>query len=132
MELLSALDGLSPWWWVAIALGFAAAELLTFSYFLLWLSLASVTVAGLLWAMPDLSGLSQLATWAVSAIGYTVVGWKVFGKRRENEPLSALNNRAAALIARDWLLSSLSLPIIALVLRVISLKATDAPIPKLS
>ncbi|MEM7670249.1 MAG: NfeD family protein, partial [Pseudomonadota bacterium] len=74
-------------------------------YFLLWLSLASVTVAGLLWAMPDLSGLSQLATWAVSAIGYTVVGWKVFGKRRENEPLSALNNRAAALIGRHAVIS---------------------------
>lgn len=99
-EILATLDGLSPWWWVAIALVFAAAELITFSYFLLWLSLASLTVAGALWVMPGLSGAAQMGLWALSAIAYIVVGWKFFGKRKPGEPLGSLNNRAAALIGR--------------------------------
>ena len=44
LDLFACLDGASPWWWIALALGLGAIEIVTFTYFMLWLGLAAFTV----------------------------------------------------------------------------------------
>ncbi|MEM7506163.1 MAG: NfeD family protein [Pseudomonadota bacterium] len=97
--MFSFLDGISPWWWVAFALALGALELVTFSYFLLWLALAAVSVAGVL-VVADLGGTSQVALFAICALVYTLVGYAIVKKRGPSEQDGPLNNRAAALIGR--------------------------------
>ncbi|MBY8974589.1 NfeD family protein [Rhodobacteraceae bacterium NNCM2] len=101
IDIFSFLDGISPWWWVAAALALGAVELVTFSYFLLWLALAAASVAGTLWVMPGFSGTAQVATFAILALIYTVLGWKLVGRHSQGEEAAGLNNRARALIGRS-------------------------------
>ena len=99
--LLALLDGISPWWWVAAALLIAAAELLTFSYYMLWLSLAAFAVAGLLTVRPETSGTTQLVVFAVLAVVFTAIGWAVAKRRRRDQEPSTLNSRANAMVGRE-------------------------------
>jgi len=101
IDLFAFLDGISPWWWVALALALGVAELLTFTYFLLWLGLAAFTVALLLALFPELSGTLQVFAFAVLAIFYTVAGWAWLRRRQPGEEHPGLNRRAAAMIGRQ-------------------------------
>ncbi|MEM0944659.1 MAG: NfeD family protein [Pseudomonadota bacterium] len=98
--IFSFLDAASPWWWVALAFGLGAFELVTFSYFLLWLSLAALSVGGVLWISPDLSGIAQFAWFAGLSIVYTAAGWAIIRKRTPQEVDTGLNSRASALVGR--------------------------------
>ncbi|MEL6476208.1 MAG: NfeD family protein [Pseudomonadota bacterium] len=98
--LFGFLDGASPWWWVALALTLGAFELMTFSYFLLWLALAALATGGALWLGPEMSGMLQVALFAFLSMALTAIGY-VFVKRRAPEEVeTGLNNRTAALIGR--------------------------------
>lgn len=99
MTIFAFLDGISPWWWIAFALALGAVELVTFSYFLLWLALAAVSVAAAL-VVADLGGTSQVALFAICALVYTLIGYAVVKRRGPSEQDGPLNNRAAALIGR--------------------------------
>ncbi|MEM9043763.1 MAG: NfeD family protein [Pseudomonadota bacterium] len=100
-ELFAALNGISPWWWVAGALVIGAIELITFSYYLLWIALAAASVAGGLWIAPGLSGTAQVASFSALALIYTIGGWVFLGKRKQSADATALNNRATAMIGRQ-------------------------------
>ncbi|MEM7177910.1 MAG: NfeD family protein [Pseudomonadota bacterium] len=100
-EVFSFLDGISPWWWVAAALAIAAIELVTFSYYLLWLALAAGAVAGIMWAVPGYTGNQQVGTFALLAIAATAAGWKLASRHRQEPGDPGLNNRAKALIGRS-------------------------------
>ena len=104
--IFTLLDGISPWWWVALALALGALELTTFSYYLLWLALAALSVGGALWVSPGLSGMGQLGLFAVLAVVWTVVGYLVVQRRAPEEVETGLNNRAAALIGRKAVVSA--------------------------
>ncbi|MEM1275079.1 MAG: NfeD family protein [Pseudomonadota bacterium] len=99
-EIFASLDGLSPWWWVAIALAIGAVELVTFSYYLLWIAFAAGSVAAAMWISPGMSGAAQVMTFSALVLIYTVAGWKFVGKRKQSSEASALNNRATAMIGR--------------------------------
>ena len=51
VDLFAFLDGASPWWWVAFAAALGAVEMLTFTYFVLWLALDPLGNNGLWLAM---------------------------------------------------------------------------------
>lgn len=100
MDVFSFLNGISPWWWVALALGLGTIEVLTFSFFLIWPGLAALVVAVALWIFPDMSGSAQILIFAVLSAALTIAGrqWVLSKKPQTENP--GLNNRASALIGR--------------------------------
>lgn len=105
MDLFAWLDGASPWWWVALAFVLGAAELLTFTYFLLWIACAALTVAAV-HALAGLGGVWQLALFAVLGIAYTVAGLVAFPRMRGETSAPGLNERSGRLIGRQAVVRS--------------------------
>jgi len=100
-DLFAWLDGASPWWWIALALGLGAVEMVTFTYFMLWLGLAAFTVGIALAAIPSMSGSTQLLIFAILSILYTAAGYYWVSRRQADEPEVSLNRRGAAVIGRQ-------------------------------
>ncbi|WP_340110494.1 NfeD family protein [Pikeienuella sp. HZG-20] len=99
-DIFALLDGASPWWWVALSVAIGVAEMLTFSYFLIWPALAALAVGGALWLAPELGGGVQLAIFAVLAVLFTVAGRVMLSRRRPAGGGARLNRRAAQMIGR--------------------------------
>ena len=102
MEFLEILNGISPWWWVALALGLGALEMATMSFFLIWPALSALIVAGLLYSSPDMSGSMQITIFAIAAMLLTVLGRIVinrYGDGGGNED-SVLNDRGKRFVGR--------------------------------
>lgn len=100
-DLFAFLDGASPWWWIAFALVLGVFEMLTFTYFLLWLALAAFTVGIGLAMFPWMPGISQILTFALLAILYTAIGWGYVRRRRVRDVHPGLNRRSAAVVGRQ-------------------------------
>ncbi len=100
-DLFAFLDGASPWWWIALAFGLGAVEIVTFTYFMLWLGLAAFTVGVGLAMFPAMPGTSQLLSFALLSILYTVIGWVYVMRRKTKDALPGLNRRAAAVVGRQ-------------------------------
>lgn len=105
-DLFGFLDGASPWWWILLALILGVFEVLTFTYFMLWLAMAAATVGVALWAVPGMSGSSQVLIFALAALIYTVVGYYYVKARKDREPRTGLNERSAAMIGRSAVITS--------------------------
>jgi hypothetical protein len=101
IDLFAFLDGASPWWWIALALGLGAIEMLSFTYFMLWLALAAFTVGICLAIFPSMLGISQVLTFALLAIVYTAVGWVYVRRRIGGDDHPALNRRSNAMVGRQ-------------------------------
>ena len=101
MDIFGFLDGISPWWWVALALALGTIEILTFSFFLIWPGLAAFAVAILMWVFPGMSGTWQILIFAVLAVAFTLAGrWLVLSRKPTSE-VPGLNDRAIQLIGRN-------------------------------
>ncbi|MEM9047770.1 MAG: NfeD family protein [Pseudomonadota bacterium] len=101
MELFSVLNGVSPWIWAALGIMLLALEMVVAGFILVWPGLAALSVAALLWAVPDLSGDGQIAAFAALALVFTLLGrWAVarYGPLGSEAPL--LNRRTRRLIGR--------------------------------
>ncbi|GLQ36085.1 hypothetical protein GCM10007939_23690 [Amylibacter marinus] len=101
--MLDFLNGISPWWWLALALALGALEMATFSLFLIWPAVSALIMAVLLALVPDMSPASQISIFATVAILSTIVGRFLFlrygdGGGTDNQDL---NNRGARFIGRD-------------------------------
>lgn len=101
IDLFAFLDGASPWWWIALALGLGAIEIVTFTYFMLWLGLAAFTVAIGLMIFPDMPGTLQLTSFALLSILYTAIGWVYVHRRQAEDTHPSLNRRANAVVGRQ-------------------------------
>lgn len=99
-DIFSALDGASAWWWIAFAIALGAVEMLTFTYFLIWIALAALTV-GLTMAVIPLGGQEQVVAFAVLSILFTVAGRFALKKMRQTpSDTPGLNRRSEKLIGR--------------------------------
>lgn len=99
-DLFSALDGASAWWWIAFAIALGAVEMLTFTYFLIWIALAALAV-GLTMAVVPLGGQEQVVAFAVLSILFTVAGRFAVKKMRQTpSETPGLNRRSEQLIGR--------------------------------
>lgn len=100
LDLFAFLDGVSPWWWIAFAVALGVVEMLTFTYFIIWLSLSAFAVAGALWIMPGMSGLAQVGLFAALAIVFTLAGWMWLRRKGPQDTGARLNQRAQRMIGR--------------------------------
>ena len=101
ISIFAPLDGATPWLWLTLALALGAVELVATSFFLIWVALAALGVAGALAVMPGLGGTSQAVIFAALSVGFTFAG-RTYLKRRKGRkaPGPVLNRRAEALIGR--------------------------------
>ncbi len=99
-DLFSSLDGASPWWWIALAIAVGAVEMLTFTYFLIWIALAALAVGLTMVGIP-LGGQEQVIAFAILSILFTIAGRYVM-KRMRHTPSDTpgLNRRSEQLIGR--------------------------------
>lgn len=100
-DFFAFLDGASPWWWVAFAVAIGAIEMLTFSYFLIWIAAAALATGAVLWAAPGLSGADQLLIFAIIALTVTAGGRFWLAKTRATpSDAPSLNRRSEQVIGR--------------------------------
>lgn len=101
MAIFDFLNGMSPWYWVALAFGLGALEMATMSFFLIWPALAALTMGGLLAASPNMTAETQVISFAVLAVLLTVIGRYLFTKYGDGGEVSeTLNKRSAHFIGR--------------------------------
>jgi inner membrane protein len=107
--VLAALQGISPWWWVALAILLAAIEMVTITT-VLWSSLAAFLTALALWAVPGLGGAQQIACFAVLSIVFTLAGRALVNRfgLPGDDAAGRLNRRATSSSGarRSWCRSS--------------------------
>lgn len=95
------LSGASPWWWIAFGVALGVVEMLTFTYFLIWVALAALATGLGLWLAPGLPGGGQLALFAVLSVALTVAGRYWLRRRGAQAGDSGLNRRSAQLVGRN-------------------------------
>lgn len=101
MGVLGLLQGISPWWWVALAILLAAVEMVTVTTVVVWAALAAFVTALALWAAPGMGGAGQVALFAGCAIAFTLVGRALVGRWGRQEEVGHLNRRAAQIVGRE-------------------------------
>ncbi len=92
------VEQITPLWWVAIAFGLAALEMLVFSFFLMWPALAALVMALTVWVSPNMSGELQIIEFAIMSIIFTFLGRRLF--QRYDEPETNINDRSKQLIGK--------------------------------
>lgn len=97
-DLFGWLHNVSPIWWITLGFALAAAEMLVFSFFLIWPALAAFLMALIVWVMPGLEGPYQIVLFAVLTIALTYIGRRMF--QRFDEPETSLNDRSKQLIGK--------------------------------
>jgi inner membrane protein len=108
VEAFVALQGISPWWWVALAILLAAIEMMTVTTVLIWSSLAALLTGLALWVAPALGGAQQIACFAVMSIVFTFAGRALvtrFGLPGD-DAAGRLNRRAEQLVGREAVVAS--------------------------
>jgi membrane protein implicated in regulation of membrane protease activity len=101
MRAFELLQGISPWWWVALAILLAAGEMVTVTTLLVWSALAALVTAGALWVWPGLGGAGQIAVFASLSIVFTFAGRALVQRYGYGERASTLNRRAAQIVGRE-------------------------------
>ncbi len=100
--MLQVLDGISPIWWFVAALVLGCLELLAATTYLYWPALAALTVSGLLFVAPELSGNHQMVIFAILSIALSVTVARLFrhrvGKVGLNEPAKRAIGQTAEII----------------------------------
>ena len=102
MEFLTQM---TPYHWIALGLLLLVAEMLGTSGFLLGAAVAALAMAPLVWLVPDLSALAQLAIFAGAAVIATVVYFQAFRDAQRSPARPLLNRRAKRLVGHRFELS---------------------------
>ncbi|GAB4138095.1 MAG: NfeD family protein [Sphingomonadales bacterium] len=92
------------WVWLGIALILAVLELVVPAVFFLWLSIAAVITAGLVFFAPGLGWELHLTVYAVLAIVITWTGRRYVKRHQTPSEDEGLNRRAEGLIGRTFTL----------------------------
>ena len=95
------LSEISPYWWLAFAFAIGVLEMLSGTTWLLWPALSALATGFFLFAKPDLSGGSQLLTFAVLAVLFTLAGrWAMSRLDSRRQEGRALNSPAERMVGR--------------------------------
>lgn len=102
------LAGLVYWHWWAIAGVFFVLEVLSMSFFFLWIGAAAVLVGLLLAIVPDMSWQIQLTLWALISVA-GAFGWRIYRKKNPDHIKSdqpKLNRRGEQYVDRTFTLEN--------------------------
>ncbi|MBY6187894.1 NfeD family protein [Marinobacter hydrocarbonoclasticus] len=102
---MAVLESLQAWHWLVLGLVLLGLEALGSGGFLLGAAAAGILLSLLLWIWPELSWSSQLMIFAVSAVVFTVIYWRGFRRFNQASEQPTLNDRAAQLVGRSWVLA---------------------------
>jgi membrane protein implicated in regulation of membrane protease activity len=102
MGVFALLEGISPWWWVALAILLGAVEMVTVTTVLIWSSLAALLTGLALWFAPGLGGAEQIACFAVLSIVFTLAGRALVARYGlpGDDAAGTLNRRADQIVGR--------------------------------
>ena len=105
---MTLLDGISPWWWVALAILLAAAEMVTITTVLIWAAVAALITAILLWLAPGLGGYEQIGIFAALSIVFFFVGRGLVARYGQpgGDEAATLNRRAQSRVGREGVVAS--------------------------
>jgi membrane protein implicated in regulation of membrane protease activity len=92
------IESVSPWWWVAFAVGLGALEMATMSFFLIWPGLAALVMAAVVALAPGLSGEMRIALFAVLSMVMIYLGRSMLRKFGGDE--TTINRRSSQLVGR--------------------------------
>ncbi|MEO0343304.1 MAG: NfeD family protein [Pseudomonadota bacterium] len=100
-DWFSFLDGISPFYWLGLALLLGTVEMIATMFVLIWPALGALVVAGMLAANPSMSGNGQIIWFTVLTILFTFVGrWLIRTYGDGGAVETGLNRRDAALVGR--------------------------------
>lgn len=97
------------WHWWVLATIFFVLEVLSMSFFFLWIGVAAGLVGLLVFVLPDLPWEAQICIWAVISV-VMAFGWRIYKKNNPNagtpsdEPL--LNKRGEQYVGRTFTLET--------------------------
>ncbi len=89
------MENLSWELWLAFGVALLAAEALGASGFLIGAAVAAIAQAILVWLMPELSLVSQIVIYAITAVIATVVYFQVFRDVQADDDTPPINARTA-------------------------------------
>lgn len=93
------------WHWLILALLLLGGEALGAAGFMLGAVAAALVMALLVWLDVDLSWQQQISWFAGLALVFTVVYWQRFRRFNEDTESPQLNDRAAQLVGRQFVLN---------------------------
>lgn len=103
------LETIIFWHWWVLASVFFVLEILSMSFFFLWIGVAAVLIGALVFFAPGLPWEAQICIWAVVSVAMAL-GWRVYKKNNPNaesvsdQPL--LNKRGDQYIGRTFTLET--------------------------
>lgn len=92
-------------WW-AIALALLAIETILPGASILWFGIAAFVVGIVVFFVPDLPLLGQIAVFGVCSVGAVWVYWKWFRTREVASDQPLLNRKADQLVGREFMLDA--------------------------
>ena len=110
MELFGYnLEEIIYWHWWVLAGVFFVLEVLSMSFFFLWLGASAVVVGIVVMVMPDMSWQMQCTLWGLISI-LDLIGWRVYKKNSQISSSTSdepnLNKRGDQYIGRVFTLES--------------------------
>ena len=98
---LESFEALGPWGWVIFGIILCAAELTVPGAFLVWIGFASMAV-GLVNMATPVPTVWNLVMFSIFAIGFVIIGRMIYGGAEQNADGAQLNQRARALVGRNF------------------------------
>lgn len=92
--------------WLALGLGLAIVEILMPGIVFIWMGIAAIVVAGIVWGFPDISWQFQLVIFGFLSLA-SVVGGRIWVKKHPTESSDpTLNRRAEQYVGRFFTLDA--------------------------
>ena len=102
--ILDILNQLGPWAWWIIGVILLGLELIVPGSFFVWIGIASI-VTGVVALFTDLEWQTLAIVFAVLAVVIVIAGRSYFSRRHPTSDQPLLNERAARLIGRSYVLA---------------------------
>ncbi|HWT15821.1 MAG TPA: NfeD family protein [Patescibacteria group bacterium] len=92
-------------WW-AIALALLALETIIPGASILWFGIAAFIVGAVVFVVPDLPLLGQIAVFGISSLASVAIYWKWFRSHETPSDQPLLNRKADQLVGREFVLDA--------------------------
>ena len=94
------IQEIQVWHWLILGLVLLGAEALGAGGFFIGAAVAALVQASMVALFPEMSWQIQITTFAIMAVGFTVLYWKFFKSYNEKTDNEQINDRAIQMIGR--------------------------------